>query len=192
MKFFKGKANFRQDTSDHRCDNSTCYHKELDREVGGHGPKLNIDKFFSSPDLFDNLTKHKISCCRTVWPKRKGIPLDLLVQNERPKCGNIRSRTRHDGSGLDRWMLCVCVTNMHSPLQQKATFMTKMEMLWCHKFYRVITILCGTLTKVTEWPTVTQSNGGHGNGKKAFFPPVNHDYCEHIPSPDIMWCQKDT
>jgi hypothetical protein len=26
--------------------------------------------------------------------------------------------------------------------------------------------------------------------KKAFFPPVNHDYCRHIPSPDIMWCKR--
>jgi hypothetical protein len=74
--------------SDHRCDNSTCYHKELDREVG-HGSKLYIDKFFFSPDLFDNLTNHKISCCGTVRPKRKGIPLDLLVQNGRRKRGHI-------------------------------------------------------------------------------------------------------
>jgi hypothetical protein len=28
--------------------------------------------------------------------------------------------------------------------------------------------------------------------KKPFFPPVNCDYCEHIPSPDIMCCRKDT
>jgi hypothetical protein len=51
--------------SDCRCDNSTCYCQELDREVG-HGPKLYIEKFFSSPDLFDYLTKHKIKCCGTV------------------------------------------------------------------------------------------------------------------------------
>jgi hypothetical protein len=44
-----------------------------------------------------------------------------------------------------------------------------MEMLWSHKFYRAVTSICGTLTKVTEWPTVTHSNGGHGSEKKPFF-----------------------
>jgi hypothetical protein len=46
--------------SDRRCDNSTCCHKELDREAG-HGSKMYIDKFLFSPDLFDDLTKHKIT-----------------------------------------------------------------------------------------------------------------------------------
>jgi hypothetical protein len=64
-KFIKGRSDFKQDMSDCRCDNSTCYHKELDREVG-HGSELYIDKFFFSPDLFDDLTKHKINCCGTV------------------------------------------------------------------------------------------------------------------------------
>jgi hypothetical protein len=35
--------------------------------------------------------------------------------------------------------------------------------------YRAMTSIWGMLTKVTEWPTVTQSNGGHGSGKESFF-----------------------
>jgi hypothetical protein len=77
--------------------------------------------------------------------------------------------------------------------QQKVTFVTNMETLWSHKLYRTITSIWGTLTKVTEWPPVTQSNGGHRSGKKkTIFPPVRHDYREQLPPPDIMWCQNDT
>ena len=33
---------------------------------------------FSLSGLFDNLTKKKIKCCRTVTPNRNAIPQDLL------------------------------------------------------------------------------------------------------------------
>jgi hypothetical protein len=131
-KFFKGRANFKQDTSDRRFDNSTRCRKELDRETAGHGPKLYIDKFFSSPGLFDDLTKHKINCCGTVRPKRKGIPLDLLVQNERPKRGDIRSRTRHDltavvwTDGRDVYVL----TNMYNPPATEGNFCDENGNAW--------------------------------------------------------------
>jgi hypothetical protein len=34
----------------------------LTRRVEGRGHKLYVDNFFSSPDLYDNLTKKKINC----------------------------------------------------------------------------------------------------------------------------------
>jgi hypothetical protein len=51
--------------------------KDLTRRVEGRGLKLYMDNFFSSPDLFDNLTKKKINCYGTVRPNRKGMPQDL-------------------------------------------------------------------------------------------------------------------
>ena len=44
-----------------------CNKRYLMRKLVGHGHKLYMDNFFSLSDLFDNLTKRKISgcCCRT-------------------------------------------------------------------------------------------------------------------------------
>jgi hypothetical protein len=194
MKFFKERANFKQDMSDYRCDNSTRCCKELDREVG-RGPKLYIDKFLSFPDLFDDLTKHKINRCGTVWPKRKGIPLDLLVQNEWPKRGEIRSRTRHDFTamvwtdGRDMYVL----TNMHNPPATEGNFCDengntlKPQISQGHNQHMGYVDKADRMTNsysIRRWTWKWK--------KKPFFPPVNHDYCEHIPSPDIMWCRKDT
>jgi hypothetical protein len=72
------------------------YSKVLDKKKVQHGHKLCMDSFFSSPDLFNNLTKQKINCCRTVWPKRKGMLSDLLPPNKQLKCGDILSTTRDD------------------------------------------------------------------------------------------------
>jgi hypothetical protein len=41
-----------------------------------------MDNFFSSPELFDDLTKKKINCCGTVRLNRKGIPEDLRCISE--------------------------------------------------------------------------------------------------------------
>jgi len=43
----------------------------LTRGVEGFGHKLYMDKFFSSPDLFDDLAQKKITCCGTVRLHRK-------------------------------------------------------------------------------------------------------------------------
>jgi hypothetical protein len=54
--------------------------KRFTRKVEGHGHKLYMDNFFSSPDLSDDLTKEKIYCCGTGQPKRKGMPHDMTKQ----------------------------------------------------------------------------------------------------------------
>jgi hypothetical protein len=54
--------------------------KYLTKKVEGHGQKLYTDNFFSSPDLFYDLTKLKINCCGTVQPKRKGMLHDMTKQ----------------------------------------------------------------------------------------------------------------
>lgn len=43
----------------------------LTRSVKGHGHKLHMDNYFSSPDLYNNLTEWKINCCGTVRPNHK-------------------------------------------------------------------------------------------------------------------------
>jgi hypothetical protein len=40
--------------------------KHLMKNVEVHGYERYVDNVFSSPDLFDDLTKQKISCCGTV------------------------------------------------------------------------------------------------------------------------------
>jgi hypothetical protein len=90
---------------------------DLTRRVEGQGHKLYMDSFFSSPDLFENLTKKKINYCETVRPNRKGMPQDLGREILRLKRGEIQVRTRGDLTALiwkdkrDVHML----TNMHNP-----------------------------------------------------------------------------
>jgi len=45
--------------------------------VEGLGHKIFMDNFFSFPRLFDDLDRHKINSCGTVWTKRKYMPLTL-------------------------------------------------------------------------------------------------------------------
>ena len=40
--------------------------KQLTRRVQWRGHKLHMDNYFSSPDLYNDLTKQKINCCGTV------------------------------------------------------------------------------------------------------------------------------
>jgi hypothetical protein len=56
--------------------------KQLARVLEGHGHKLYMDNFFSSPNLFNYLAEWKIDCCGTVRPKRKGMPQNLLPRNK--------------------------------------------------------------------------------------------------------------
>ena len=39
---------------------------ELTKKIQGHGQKLYMDNYFSSPDLFDDLAMKQIYCCGTV------------------------------------------------------------------------------------------------------------------------------
>jgi hypothetical protein len=47
-------------TADMTATHATVRH--FTRKVEGHGHKLYTDNLFSSPDLFDDLTKRKINC----------------------------------------------------------------------------------------------------------------------------------
>ena len=89
--------------------------RELTKKVEGRGHKLYMDSFFSSPDLFDELTKKKINCCGTARPSTKGMPQDLKPKNMKLKQGDLKVRTRDDLTAIfwrdkrDVLML----TNMH-------------------------------------------------------------------------------
>jgi hypothetical protein len=48
--------------------------RDLYKRVEGVDHKLCMDYFFSSLDLFDDLTTKEISICRTVRPDCKGLP----------------------------------------------------------------------------------------------------------------------
>jgi hypothetical protein len=115
-------------TADMTATHATVRH--LTRKVEGHGHKLYLDNFFSSPDLLDDLTKRKINCCGTVRQNRKGMPRDLLPGNNRLKRGDILSRTRDDLTAMvwrdkrDVHILQTCTIH-----QQMVTSVANMEML---------------------------------------------------------------
>jgi hypothetical protein len=46
---------------------------KLTQKVEGQSHKLYMNNFFSSPNLFDNLTKKKINCCVDCKTKQEGI-----------------------------------------------------------------------------------------------------------------------
>jgi len=89
----------------------------LTRGVEGFGHKLYIDNFFSSPDLYDDLTQKKIFCCGTVRLHREGMPKDLKPKTLRMKRGDIQVRTRGDLMAVvwkDKRDVCL-LTNIHNP-----------------------------------------------------------------------------
>jgi hypothetical protein len=49
----------------------------LTRRIENLGHKLNMDNFFSSPELFDGLYTKAINCCGTVRQNRRGMPADF-------------------------------------------------------------------------------------------------------------------
>jgi len=53
---------------------------EQTRKIG-HGHKLYMDNFFSSPELFDDMVKNEIYCCGTVRLNRRGMPQDPRLEN---------------------------------------------------------------------------------------------------------------
>jgi hypothetical protein len=77
--------------------------KQLTKKVEGHGHKLYVD-FFSSPNLFADLTKQKINCCGTVRPNRNGMPQNLLPWNQATETRRYSFSDKRwlDGSGLER------------------------------------------------------------------------------------------
>ena len=89
---------------------------ELTRKIEGHGHKLYMDNFFSSPELFDDLTNKQIYFCGTVKPNRKGMPQDLVPKTTKTKRGDISVRTRADLTAIlwqDKRDIRV-LTNIHN------------------------------------------------------------------------------
>jgi hypothetical protein len=93
MEVYLGKDRQRA-TTDMTVTHATV--KQLTRKVKGHGHKLYMDNYFSSPDLYNDLTKHKINCCGTVRPNHKGMPDDFRSKILRLKWGDVRARTNGD------------------------------------------------------------------------------------------------
>jgi hypothetical protein len=60
---------------------------ELMRKIEERGHRLYMDKFFSSPELFDHLIKKKIKCCETVRLKRKSMPENLRHKTVKVRWG---------------------------------------------------------------------------------------------------------
>jgi hypothetical protein len=130
-----------------------------------------MDNYFSSPDLFDDLTKQKINCCGTVRHKRKGMPLDLLPPNKRLKRGDILSRTRDDLTAMvwrDKRDVCV-LTNMHNPPAIEGNFCDEHGNALKPQIIQDYNQHMGYVDKGDNGPPVTQSNGGHGSGQKNYF-----------------------
>ena len=73
---------------------------ELMRKIEGHGYKLYLDNFFSSPELFDDLAKKQIYCCGTVRLNRSGMPQDIALKITKLERRDIHVRTGADLAAL--------------------------------------------------------------------------------------------
>ena len=76
-----------------------------------------MDNYFSSPDLYNNLTKQKINCCGTVPPNHKGMPDDFRSKKLKLKWGDVRVRTSSDMTAVvwkDKHNVHM-LTNMRDP-----------------------------------------------------------------------------
>jgi hypothetical protein len=76
------------------------------------GDKLEMDNFFPSRDLLDDLHKRVINCCVTVSQNRKGMPEEFDNKILKLKRGDIHARER----GVLTAMIWknpqdVCITN---------------------------------------------------------------------------------
>jgi len=78
-------------------DNMTAKHatvRHLTCRVEGLRHKIFMDNFFSSPELFNDLERHKINTCGPGRPKGKDMPRDSGPKKLKLKRGDIRVRTR--------------------------------------------------------------------------------------------------
>jgi hypothetical protein len=88
----------------------------LTQRVENIGHKLYMEKFFSSPDLFNDLHGRKINCCGTVRLDRKGMPQEFGKTMKLTQC-DIRIRVR-DNLSAKIWKdkrHVHTLTNMHYP-----------------------------------------------------------------------------
>jgi hypothetical protein len=100
---------------------SNSHHSDKLKKKIGHGHKLYMNNFFSSPEIFDNLTKKKLLW--TCQAKQEGTLEDLRCRTIKLKWGDIQVRTRHNLTATD-WMdkrdVCM-LSNIHD-LPQEVNF----------------------------------------------------------------------
>jgi hypothetical protein len=128
-----------------------------------------MDNYFSSPDLFDDLTKHRKSTVAEQYDKREREC--RLTCYHQINDWNVAIFVPGQEMTRRQWSREISVTCVYWQIctihhQRKVTFVTNMETLWSHRLYRTTTSTWGTLT---EWPPATQSNGGYGSGPKNYF-----------------------
>ena len=100
MKVYLGKD--RQCTAQHLTATHATVTKLMSK-AEGRGHRLYMDNFFSSPELFDDLTKKQIYCCGSVRLNRRGMPQDPALKTTKLKRGGIRIRTRADLTAVLWW-----------------------------------------------------------------------------------------
>jgi hypothetical protein len=88
MKIHMGKETQR------RMQDLTVAHVTVTEKLQGCGHKLYMDNFFSSLQLFKDLTMKNIYCCGTVRLNRTGMPQNLGPKKMKLKRGKIHVRTR--------------------------------------------------------------------------------------------------
>jgi hypothetical protein len=104
--------------------------KELTRKIQGCGHKLYMNNYFSSPDLYRDLTKQKINCCGTVRPNHKRMPDDFRSKILKLKRGEVRVRTSGDMTALvwkDKRDVYCTYSQTFTIHQQKVTFVMRVE-----------------------------------------------------------------
>ena len=69
---------------------------ELKRKIEGHGHKLYMDNFFSSPELFNDLAKKHNYCCGTVRLNRRRLATRPSAEDNKNETG--RHSRKHWGS----------------------------------------------------------------------------------------------
>jgi hypothetical protein len=91
--------------------------KQVTRRVQGRGHKLYMDNYFSSPDLYNELTKQKINCHGTERPNCKGRQDDFRSKKLKLKRGDVKVRTSGDMTAVvwkDKGNVHM-LTNMRDP-----------------------------------------------------------------------------
>ena len=124
-----------------------------------------MDNYFSSPDVYNDLTKQKINFCSAVWPNRKEMPDDF--RSKELKLCDVRVRTSGDmtaGVWKDKCIVHM-LTNMYDP-PAEANFCDLSGSAPKPEIVNIKINTWGTPIKVTEWRTATPSVIIHINGRR--------------------------
>jgi hypothetical protein len=150
-----------------------------------------MDNFFSSPEIFDNLTKKK--CCGTVRLNRKGMLEDLRCKTIKLRWGDIQVRTRRNLTAVD-WMdkTDVCMlTNIHDP-PQEGNFRNEQGNAIKPKIVVDYNHHLGYVDKgnrmansYANWPSDKEVD------EKAVFPSVQTSHSEQLHTSFFMWWEEN-